>query len=176
MVVDVDGRVVTDTAAELAPGTTAPFLGGRRATAVNLATNDPVGHVYVDVDLEVLATDSRAFPVTLLYITGIGGLLTVGVGDGMGHGISVTFSLPLNVRLTRLATSLRESRASQYALAGSMYSISFCQRALQTGREAKSSPIRPGGERPGFAPVRSTRALEPIDDWLLPHAGGNVRS
>lgn len=84
MVVDVDGRVVTDSTAELAPGSTAPDLGECRGTAVNLATNQPVGHVYADVDQEFLATESLAFPNTLLYITGIGGLLTAAWATGRG--------------------------------------------------------------------------------------------
>ena len=167
---------MADTTAELAAGTAAPDLGGRRGTEVNLATNQPVGHVYVDVDQEFLATECVGFLKRLLYIAGIGGLLTVGVGDEMGRGVSVTISLPLNWRLTRLATSLRESRASQHPLAAPMCSISFCQRTLQSGREEKSRPIPAAGERPGYAPVRSTRALEAIDAWLPPRTGGNVRS
>ena len=95
VVVGVDGRVVTDTTAELVPGTTAPDLGGRRGTVVDLATNQPVGHVYVDVNQEFLVTESLGFLNTLLFITGVGGLLTVGVGVGLAAWLSKRITGPV---------------------------------------------------------------------------------
>ena len=95
VVVGVDGRVVRDTAAELLPGTVAPDLGGRRGTVVDLATNQPVGHVYVDVHQEFLASESLGFLNTLLYITGIGGLLTVGVGVLLAAWLSKRITGPV---------------------------------------------------------------------------------
>ena len=95
VVVGLDGQVVTDTTAELSPGTTAPDLGGRRGTVVDLATNQPVGHVYVDVHQEFLASESLGFLNTLLYITGIGGLLTVGVGVLLAAWLSKRITGPV---------------------------------------------------------------------------------
>ena len=95
VVVGVDGRVVTDTTAELPPGTVAPDLSGRRGTVVDLTTNQPVGHVYVDVNEEFLATESLGFLNTLLYITGIGGLVTVVVGVGLAAWLSKRITGPV---------------------------------------------------------------------------------
>ena len=79
VVTGIDGRVVTDNLSDLSPGTEAPDLSGRRETVFDLADNRPVGHVYVDVNHEFLATESHGFLNTLLYIVLIGGLLTVGI-------------------------------------------------------------------------------------------------
>ena len=95
VVVGLDGRVVRDTAAELSQGTVAPDLGGRRGTVVDLATNQPVGHVYVDVHQEFLASESLGFLNTLLYITGIGGMLTVGVGVLLAAWLSKRITGPV---------------------------------------------------------------------------------
>ena len=95
VVVGVDGRVVTDNAGELAAGAAAPELDGRRETVVDLTTNQPVGHVYVDVNHEFLSTESHGFLSTLLYITGVGGLLTVGVGVGLAAWLSKRITGPV---------------------------------------------------------------------------------
>lgn len=78
VVADVEGQVVMDTASELSPGTLAPGLDGRREAVVDLATNEIVGYVNVDVDREFLSTESHGFLTTLLSITLIGGTLTAG--------------------------------------------------------------------------------------------------
>ena len=49
VIAGVDGRVVKDNLSELSPGTMAPDLDGHRETVLDLTTNQPVGHVYVDV-------------------------------------------------------------------------------------------------------------------------------
>ena len=95
VIVGVDGRVVTDNASELSLGATAPELGGRRETVFDLTTNQPVGHVYVDVNHELLSTESHGFLNTLLYITGIGGLLTVGIGIGLAAWLSKRITAPV---------------------------------------------------------------------------------
>ena len=95
VVVGVDGRVVTDNAGELSPGATAPELAGRRETLFDLTTNQPVGHVYVDVNHEFLSTESHGFLSTLLWITGIGGLVTVGVGVGLAAWLSRRITGPV---------------------------------------------------------------------------------
>ena len=79
VVVDLDGRVVSDTASELVPGAPAPDLGGHREAVVDLRTNRPVGHAYVDVHHEFLSSESRGFLRALLSITVVGGALTAGV-------------------------------------------------------------------------------------------------
>ncbi|MDE2768065.1 MAG: HAMP domain-containing sensor histidine kinase [Chloroflexota bacterium] len=95
VVVGIDGRVVTDNAGELSAGATAPELSGRRETLFDLTTNQPVGHVYVDVNHEFLSTESHGFLSTLLWITGIGGLVTVGVGVGLAAWLSRRITGPV---------------------------------------------------------------------------------
>ena len=56
------GALMMDSAAELVPGAMAPELDGRRETVIDLTTNQPVGHVYVDVNHELLSTESHGFP------------------------------------------------------------------------------------------------------------------
>ena len=86
-----------DNLSELSSGAAAPGLEGRREAVLDLTADRPVGHVYVDVNHEYLSTESHGFLNTLLYITLIGGTLTVGVAillafwlskadHGAGHG------------------------------------------------------------------------------------------
>ncbi len=95
VVVGIDGRVVTDNAGELSAGVAAPELAGRRETLFDLTTNQPVGHVFVDVNHEFLSTESHGFLSTLLWITGIGGLVTVGVGVGLAAWLSKRITGPV---------------------------------------------------------------------------------
>ena len=67
VIVGSDGRVVKDNLSELTSGTIAPKLDGHRETVFDLSTNRPVGHVYVDVDHEFLATETHSFLNALLY-------------------------------------------------------------------------------------------------------------
>ena len=105
VVVGIDGRVVTDNAGELSAGATAPDLDGRRETVFDLTTNQPIGHVYVDVNHEFLSTESHGFLNTLLYITGIGGLLTVGVGVLLAAWLSKRITGPVTA-LTKATQSI----------------------------------------------------------------------
>ena len=73
VIVGVDGRVVKDNLSELLSGTAAPDLDGHREPVFDLTANQPVGHVYVDVDHGFLSAESHGFLNTLLYITAIGG-------------------------------------------------------------------------------------------------------
>ena len=75
VVTDIYGRVVKDNITELLSGTEAPDLEGHRETVFDLTTNRPVGHVYVDVNRELLSAESHGFLNTLLYITVIGDCL-----------------------------------------------------------------------------------------------------
>ena len=79
VVVDIGGRVVWDNFSELSPGTAAFDLSGHLETVLDLAANQPVGQVYVDVNHELLATESHVFLSALLYTTLVGGALTVGI-------------------------------------------------------------------------------------------------
>ena len=95
VIVGVDGRVVMDSAAELVPGAMAPELDGRRETVIDLTTNQPVGHVYVDVNHDFLSSESHGFLNSLFYVTGIGGLLTVGVGVFLAAWLSKRITGPV---------------------------------------------------------------------------------
>ena len=101
VIVGSDGRVVRDNLSELLPGTAATGLGGHRETVFDLTTNQPVGHVYMDVNNEFLATESHGFLNTLLYITVIGGMLTVGV--------AILLAVWLSKRITAPVTALTEA-------------------------------------------------------------------
>ena len=113
VIVGADGRVVTDNASELLSGATAPQLGGRRETVFDLTTNQPVGHVYVDVNHELLSTESHGFLNTLLFITGIGGLLTVGIGILLAAWLSRRITQPVAV-LTRATRAISQGRRPNY--------------------------------------------------------------
>ncbi len=101
VVTGIDGRVVTDNLSELLPGTAVPDLDGHRETVFNLTTNQPVGHVYVDVNSEFLSTESHGFLNALLFITLIGGVLTIGV--------AVLLAAWLSRRITAPVTALTEA-------------------------------------------------------------------
>ena len=101
VIVGADGRVVEDNLSELLPGAAATDLGGRRGTVFDLTTNQPVGEVYVDVNQELLATESHGFLSALLYITVIGGVLTIGV--------AVLLAVWLSKRITAPVTALTEA-------------------------------------------------------------------
>ena len=107
VVTDVDGRVVTDNLSELLPGTAAPDLDGHRETVFDLTTNQPVGHVYVDVDDEFLSTESHGFLSALLYITLIGGVLTIGVAALLAAWLSRRITAPVTA-LTEATQAIAE--------------------------------------------------------------------
>lgn len=65
-------------AARVAPDLAGP-VGGHCETVFDLAVDQPVGYVYVDVNRELLSTESHGFLGTLFCITLIGGMLTAGV-------------------------------------------------------------------------------------------------
>ena len=101
VIVGIDGLVVKDNLSELLSGATAPELDGHRETVFDLATNQPVGYVYVDVNHQFLSTESHGFLNTLLYITVVGGMLTVGV--------AVLLAAWLSKRITAPVTALTEA-------------------------------------------------------------------
>ena len=101
VIAGVNGRVVKDNLSELLPGTTSPDLDGHHETVFDLTTNQPVGHVYVDVDNEFLTAESHGFLNALLYITLIGGALTVGA--------AILLAAWLSKRITAPVTALTEA-------------------------------------------------------------------
>ena len=101
VIIAIDGRVVKDNLSELLSGTAAPDLDGHRETVFNLTTDQPVGHVYVDVNHEFLSAESHGFLNTLLYITVIGGMLTAGV--------ALLLAAWLSKRITAPVTALTEA-------------------------------------------------------------------
>ena len=107
VIAGVDGRVVRDNLSELAPRTDTPDLDGHRETVFDLTTDQPVGHVYVDVDHELLSTESHGFLNTLLYIIVIGGILTVGVAILLAAWLSKRITAPV-VALTKATQAIAQ--------------------------------------------------------------------
>ncbi len=95
VIVGVDGRVVKDNMGELMPGTAAPDLEGHRETVLDLTTDQPVGHVYVDVNRDFLSSESYGFLSTLLYVIIIAGALTVGVAVLLAAWLSKRIAAPV---------------------------------------------------------------------------------
>ena len=103
----LDGLVVKDNFSELASGTVAPDLEGHRETVFDLTANQPVGHVYVDVNHGFLSTESHGFLDTLLYITLIGGALTAGVAALLAFWLSKRITAPVTA-LTEATQAIAE--------------------------------------------------------------------
>ena len=118
VVAGADGRVVKDNASLLPPGAAAPDLEGRRETVFDLAADRPVGYVYVDVNQELLSTESHGFLNTLLYITLIGGLLTVGVAVLLAAWLSKRITAPVTA-LTEATQAIAQGDAARLPIASS---------------------------------------------------------
>ena len=142
VIVGADGRVVTDNLSELSAGEAAPDLDGRRETVLDLASNQPVGHVYVDVNREFLSTESDGFLDTLLYITLIGGALTVGVAVLLAAWLSKRITAPVTA-LTEATQAIAQGDATQLPVSSSdelgRMSVAFNQMTstLETQRELR---------------------------------------
>jgi len=142
VIVGVDGLVVTDNLSELPPGATAPDLEGRRETVFDLTANQPVGHVYVDVNREFLSTESGSFLDTLLYITLVGGALTVGVAVLLAAWLSKRITAPVTA-LTEATQAIAQGDAARLPVASSdelgQMSAAFNQMTstLETQRELR---------------------------------------
>ena len=118
VIAGIDGRVVRDNLSELAPGTDAPDLDGHRETVFDLTTDQPVGHVYVDVDHELLSTESHGFLNTLLYIIAIGGILTVGVAILLAAWLSKRITAPV-VALTEATQAIAQGDTAKLPVTSS---------------------------------------------------------
>ena len=146
VVASVDGRVVKDNLSELPSGTTASDLDGHRETVFDLATNRPVGHVYVDVNRELLATETRGFLNRLLYIMVIGGMLTVGVAILLAAWVSKRITAPVTA-LTEATQAIAQGDTTQLPVTSSdelgRMSVAFNRMtsALETQRELRRQLI-----------------------------------
>ena len=118
VIVGSDGRVVKDNLSDLLPGTLAPALSGHRETVFDLTANRPVGHVYVDVNQEFLATESHGFLNTLLFITLIGGLLTAGVAILLAAWLSKRITAPVTA-LTEATQAIAQGDTTQLPVTSS---------------------------------------------------------
>ena len=142
VIAGVDGRVVKDNSSELLSGTTAPDLDGHRGTVFDLTTNQPVGHAYVDVNHEFLSTESHGFLNTLLYITVIGGTLTVGVAILLAAWLSGRITAPVTA-LTEATQAIAQGDTTQLPVTSSdelgQMSAAFNQMtsALDTQRDLR---------------------------------------
>ena len=101
VIVDAQGSIVLDNFGQLAPGSSGASLDGHREPIPAAASNQPAGHVYVDVNRELLSTESDGFLSTLLTIILIGGLVTVGA--------AVLFAVWLSQRITAPVRALTEA-------------------------------------------------------------------
>ncbi|MXY43240.1 MAG: HAMP domain-containing histidine kinase [Dehalococcoidia bacterium] len=142
VIVGVDGRVVKDNFSELSPGAAAPDLGGHSEVVLDLASSQPVGHVYVDVNREFLSTESHGFLNALLYITLIGGTLTVGVAILLAFWLSKRITSPVTA-LTEATQAIAQGDTSRLPVTSSdelgRMSAAFNRMtsALETQRELR---------------------------------------
>ena len=118
VVADATGRVVKDSLSELLPGTIAANLDGNREPVFDLATNQIVGHVYVDVDREFLSTESHGFLNALLYISLIGGMLTAGAAVLLAAWWSKRITAPVT-ELTEATQGIAQGNATQLPVTSS---------------------------------------------------------
>ena len=142
VVASVDGRVVKDNLSQLTVGTDVPDLDGYRETVLDLATNSPVGHVYVDVNGNFLSTESHGFLSTLLYIIAVGGVLTIGVAILLAAWLSRKITSPVTALTdatqaiaqgdtTRLPVTSADELGRMSAAFNRMSSTLETQRALR---------------------------------------------
>ena len=142
VIVDADGSVVKDNLSVLPPGVAAPDLAGHRDTVLDLGTNQAVGHVYVDVNREFLSSESHGFLNTLLYITLIGGALTVGIAILLAAWLSKRITAPVTA-LTEATQAIAQGDSTNLPVTSSdelgKMSAAFNQMtaALETQRELR---------------------------------------
>ena len=142
VIVGLDSRVVLDNFTELPPGTAAPELSGHRETVFDLAANQPVGHVYMDVNRELLATESHGFQSALLYITLAGGALTAGVAILLAAWLSRRITAPVTA-LTEATQAIAQGDTTRLPVSSSdelgRMSAAFNEMttALETQRELR---------------------------------------
>ena len=146
VIVGVDGWVVRDNFNELLPGTAAPDLEGHREAVFDLTLGQPVGHIYVDVNREYLSNESHGFLNTLLYITAIGGMLTIAVAVVLAAWMSKRITAPVTA-LTEATQAIAQGGMTRLSVTSSdelgRMSAAFNRMAsaLATQRELRSRLI-----------------------------------
>ena len=146
VIVGLDSRVVLDNFSELPPGTDVANLSGHREAVLNLATNQPAGHVYVDVNRELLSTESHGFLSALLYTTLAGAALTAGVALLLAAWLSRRITAPVTA-LTAATQALAQGDTTRLPIRSSdelgRMSAAFNEMtaALETQRELRSRLI-----------------------------------
>ena len=142
VIAGIDGRVVKDNLSKLLSGAIVTDLDGHRGTVFDLTTNQPVGHVYVDVNHEFLSAESHGFLNTLLYITVIGGTLTVGVAILLAAWLSGRITAPVTA-LTEATQAIAQGDTTRLPVTSSdelgQMSAAFNQMtsALETQRDLR---------------------------------------
>ena len=112
VIAGLDGRVVKDNLFRLPPGTAAPELDGHRETVFDLSTDQPVGHVYLDVNHELLSGESHGFLNTLLAITLIAALLTAGLATLLAVWLSKRITAPV-LALTEATQAIAQGATTE---------------------------------------------------------------
>ena len=142
VIVGLDRRVVRDNFSELPSGTATPDLSGHRETVFDLTANQPVGHVYVDVNRERLATESHGFLSALLYTTLVAGALTAGVALLLAAWLSRRITAPVTA-LTEATQAIAQGATTRLPVRSSdelgRMSAAFndMTAALETQRELR---------------------------------------
>jgi len=142
VIVGLDRRVVRDNFSELPSGTLAGDLGGHRETVFDLTASQPVGHVYMDVNRELLATESHGFLRALLYTTLAGGALTAGVALLLAAWLSRRITAPVTA-LTEATQAIAQGDTTRLPVSSSdelgRMSAAFNEMstALETQRELR---------------------------------------
>ena len=101
VVTDVEGRVIRDNFAELVVGRIQPDLSGQRKDIQDLEIDQTVGHAYVDVNQDFLASESHGFLRELIVSSVIGGMLTI--------VIALLLATSLSKRITEPVTALTQA-------------------------------------------------------------------
>ena len=146
VIVGTDGLVVKDNLSQLSPGALPPPLDGYREDVFDLASNRVVGHVYVDVNREFLSTESHGFLNALLFITLMGGALTVGVAIVLAVWLSKRITAPVTA-LTEATQAIAQGESATLPVTSSdelgTMSEAFNRMAiaLETQRELRSRLI-----------------------------------
>jgi len=112
VIVDADGSVVLDNFGQLAPGSPATSLAGHLEQVLGAASAQPVGHVFVDVNHELLSSESHGFLSTLFYIILAGGLITVGFAFLLAVWLSRRIAAPVRA-LTEATQAVAQGDATR---------------------------------------------------------------
>ena len=123
-----------------------PRLSGHREAVFDLTANQPVGQVYVDVNRELLATESLGFLSALLYTTLVGGALTAGVAILLAVWLSQRITAPV-AALTEATQAIAQGDTTRLPVRSSdelgRMSAAFNRMtfALETQRELRRRPF-----------------------------------